>query len=145
MFDSFKGLPDAKEIDGESAIRWQKNKEDTYYFNNCSAEKDWVIKALKLSGISNFQLVEGWFEETVPHYSFTENIAILHLDGDWYDSTIVCLNYLFPKVLVGGLILIDDYLTWDGCSRAVHDFLSKNKRPEKIIHYKGNTTYLVKE
>lgn len=145
LFDSFEGLPDAQEIDGKSAINWQANKEAPDYFDNCFAEKDWVMEALNLSKISNYELVEGWFNKTIPGYSFDDKIAILHLDGDWYDSTKICLDYLFPKVNTGGLILIDDYLIWDGCSRAVHDFLSENKRPEKINLYNGNTIFIVKE
>ena len=42
------------------------------------------------------------------------------------------LNSLFHQVNTGGIIIIDDYYDWDGCSKAVHDFLSQNNRAERI-------------
>jgi len=53
------------------------------------------------------------------------HIAVLRLDADWYDSTMECLRKFWDFVLSDGLILIDDYYTWDGCSRALHAFLSE--------------------
>jgi O-methyltransferase len=68
----------------------------------------------------------GWFQETLPavHDSIGQ-IAILRLDGDWYASTKVCLDYLFKKVARGGIVIIDDYGAYDGCRRAVDEFLTQ--------------------
>jgi hypothetical protein len=55
----------------------------------------------------------------------------------------ICLNKFWDDVLVGGLILIDDYYMWDGCSRAVHDFLSARKATERIQEDSG-VGYIVK-
>ena len=55
------------------------------------------------------------------------DIAILRLDGDWYASTKICLEYLFHKVVPGGFVIIDDYGTYDGCKRAVDEYLSSNR------------------
>jgi hypothetical protein len=49
-----------------------------------------------------------------------DEIAILHLDGDWYESTMTCLVYLYPRVVPNGLIILDDYSYWPGVKRAVH-------------------------
>ena len=71
---------------------------------------------------------------------------MLRLDGDWYESTICILENLYDKVAANGLILIDDYYDWDGCSRAVHDFLSDQKLPERIRQSRyGGVAYIVKE
>lgn len=59
------------------------------------------------------------------------------MDGDWYKSTYTILDSLFPYVNENGLVIIDDYYHWDGCSRAVHDYLSVNKRAERISSYRG--------
>ena len=59
-------------------------------------------------------------------------------------STYVCLKYLFHKVAEGGLIIIDDYYTWDGCSRAIHDFLSHRSAPERVRNL-NSVAYIVKE
>ena len=61
----------------------------------------------------------------------------MRLDGDWYESTTQVLNSLFKRVNSGGLIIIDDYYTWDGCSKATHDFLSGAQCQERIREYKG--------
>ncbi|MEE3093051.1 MAG: TylF/MycF/NovP-related O-methyltransferase, partial [Pseudomonadota bacterium] len=72
--------------------------------------------------------------------------SVLRLDGDWYESTISILENLYDKVATNGLILIDDYYSWDGCSRAVHDFLSDQKLPERIRQSRyGGVAYIVKE
>ncbi|NVJ47329.1 MAG: class I SAM-dependent methyltransferase [Cytophagia bacterium] len=131
LFDSYEGLPDAKEIDGETAIAWQKNLKGPYYFDNCSADERYALEAMSLSGC-NFESIKGWFDVTLAQASQIEKISILRLDADWYDSTYICLKELFPKVSKGGVIIIDDYFTWDGCSRAVHDYLSSISSLSKI-------------
>jgi hypothetical protein len=85
-----------------------------------------------MSGVPSYYLVKGWFDQTLPKSTIYDPIAVLRLDGDWYDSTLTCLENLFSRVSTGGLVIIDDYYTWDGCARAVHDFLSRHSRPEKI-------------
>lgn len=132
LFDSFEGLPDAKEIDGAAAIEWQKDVNSPGYYDNCKAEMDWAEKAMKKSGAMKYTIVKGWFNQTIPTYKLEQPIAILRLDGDWYESTMDCLEGFFDKVAKGGLIILDDYYIWDGCARALHDFLSKYKRPERI-------------
>ena len=86
---------------------------------------------------------KGWFSETLQGYS-GGNIAILRMDGDWYESTIDILNHLFEKVNEGGLIIIDDYFSWDGCSKAVHDFLAENKLPNRVRQYNNKVAYIIK-
>lgn len=145
LFDSFEGLPPAKEIDGESAIKWQANKTSPGYFDNCMASEQSAHDAMKISGASRVSIIKGWFNETLSKTPIEDEIAILRMDADWYDSTIEILNVLFPKVKSGGIIIIDDYYTWDGCSRAVHDYLSINKREEKIFTYRFGVCYIVKK
>lgn len=70
---------------------------------------------------NNVYPIVGWFEETVPKLSETiEPISLLRLDGDLYNSTYVCLKYLYPKVVKGGLVIIDDWAL-PGCRQAVID------------------------
>ena len=144
LFDSFEGLPPAKEIDGASAIAWQKDVDSPGYFENCKAEMDWAEKAMMKTKVKNYKLVKGWFDKTIPTYTFDKPIGVLHLDGDWYDSTMVCLENLFMKVAKGGLIILDDYYVWEGCSKALHDYLSINKRPERIERAYSSGCYLIK-
>ena len=61
-----------------------------------------------------------------------DGVRLVRLDGDWYDSTIVCLEHLYPLVADGGVIIIDDYFDWDGCCRAVHDHLSRTGSSDRL-------------
>jgi hypothetical protein len=137
LFDSFEGLPVAGELDGNAAIEWQKNTTDDLFHDNCSASMEEAARAMALANIQAPRLIKGWFKDTLPNFSIPEGIAILRMDGDCYESTIEILDNFFPQVLPGGLIIIDDYYTWDGYTRAVHDYLSKHKRPERIRSYEG--------
>lgn len=71
---------------------------------------------------------KGWFQDTLPaDIENIQAIALLRLDGDYYASTKVCLEYLFPKVVNGGLVVIDDYGAYDGCKKAVDEYIENNR------------------
>ena len=144
LFDSFEGLPPANENDGKDAIDWQKNRDSEFYYDNCKAEMKYAKNAMELSGVKAPELVQGWFNETL-HKSNTGPIAILRLDADWYESTMTCLNEFYPKVSSGGLVLIDDYNFWEGCSKAVHDYLSKNNLSDRIHQTENGVAYIIKD
>lgn len=145
FFDSFEGLPVAEDIDGEAAKTWQANTEDAGYHDNCTASLEEFRQAIDRTGCpeENLHVYQGWFEDTLKEYPPTP-ISILRLDADWYGSTVTCLEMLWPHVVPGGLIIIDDYYTWDGCSKAVHDFLSKTKTSERISCTPHRRAYIVK-
>jgi hypothetical protein len=132
LFDSFEGLPPPKDIDGPAAKAWLADPNGPWYFNNCAAEQDFAERAMRLSGATDYQCVKGWFDQTVPAFKPPQPIAILRLDGDWYDSIIVCLRSLAPHLSPDGIVLIDDYWNWDGCSRAVHQFLAETKSAARL-------------
>lgn len=137
LFDSFEGLPKAEPIDGPAAKLWQENTKSPKYYNNCTASEDEAKAAMSIAKITNPHLVKGWFQDTLPLAEFPDGIALLRMDADWYKSTYQIFDSLFPFVNLGGLILIDDYNIWDGCSKAVHDYLSEHKRPERISSFNG--------
>ena len=143
VFDSFQGLPEAKTIDGEDAIAWQSNPNGINYHDNCKAEKDYVASLMENLNCTNTSIYEGWFEDTIPQTNI-KDIALLRLDADWYESTKICLDFLFDNVIEGGLIILDDYFAWDGCSRALHDFLSERKAIERINSCHNYFCYLIK-
>jgi hypothetical protein len=89
---------------------------------------------------------EGWFQERVPSAaSDIREIALLHLDGDWYDSTRVCLEYLYPNVISGGVIVINDYGAYEGCRRAVDEFRERLSQPRPFLaHVDKDIRYWIK-
>jgi O-methyltransferase len=139
LFDSFEGLPDAGALDGPTAHEWIATG------RTLRAPEDAARAAMRRSGHANYVIHHGWFADTVPAYAATApRIAVLRLDGDWYDSTMVCLEQLFPHVVDGGLVIVDDYGHWEGCTRAVHDYLARGQRSEPIQHTRYGVAYLEK-
>ncbi len=71
--------------------------------------------------------VQGPVETTLRENAPTSAIALLRLDTDWYESTMVELQVLFPKLADGGPLIIDDYGHWRGCRRAVDEYFAANQ------------------
>ena len=142
LYDSFEGLPDAREIDGADALSWQSDKNGSNYFDNCRAEMTHAEEIMNTTQV-DYSIVKGWFNETLP-VNECSSIALLRLDADWYESTMSILENLYPKVVKDGLIIIDDYYVWDGCSRAVHDYLSQISSTSRIKEFQG-VSYLIKQ
>jgi O-methyltransferase len=132
LCDSFQGLPNAQPVDGAAALMWQSDKAGPTYHENCTAAEEVARAAMALSPARRVQVVAGWFDKTLPQVCVDSGIALLRLDADWYDSTMACLEALYGRVVPGGLVIIDDYYTWDGCACAVHDFLSRRKISARI-------------
>jgi O-methyltransferase len=143
LFDSFEGLPPAKDIDGRDAIAWQKNIQAEGYYNNCAADESFALEAMKAANHQNYKLYKGWFQNTLSNIE-AKSLSIIRLDGDWYDSIKICLDLLFPKLNEGGIVIIDDYYSWEGCSKAVHDYLSEVKSPSRIYQWNNNIAYIIK-
>ena len=85
---------------------------------------------------------KGWFRDTLP-VSDTGPIAILRLDGDWYASTMECLTHLYDRVVPGGFVIFDDYGCYDGCRRAVDEFLA-TRGPVFLNFVTTDVRYLIK-
>ena len=137
LFDSFEGLPQVQPIDGPMAYQWQQAVNVPTYYDNCAAALELVQQNFAQLGLLKESVCfhKGWFENTIP--AFVKNhtdfkISLLRLDGDWYESTKVCLNYLYPLVSEKGVVIIDDYYAWDGCAVAVHEYLGKHRLNHRI-------------
>jgi len=141
-FDSFEGLPPVTELDGTRAATWQGNTTSPGYFDNCSAEQRFAEEAMRRAHVTDSTIVKGWFEDTLPATDIPP-IALLRLDGDWYDSTMTCLEQLAARVVHGGIIVIDDYFAWEGCAKAVHDYLSRTGSNDRIVTY-GGVCYIMR-
>lgn len=137
LFDSFEGLPPASPQDGERALAWQQDVQSPTYHDNCRAPIEFAQKAMLLSGAPKYSIVKGWFDQTLADFAPPSPIAILRVDGDWYDSTLVVLEKLFKHLAPGGIVIVDDYYAWDGCSRAVHDFLSRHQLTARVTQRHG--------
>jgi len=130
LFDTFEGLPkptnedvtyDGREATamhvpmGEIGSDW------------CRAELDEVTANMRRTGYpeDKIHFVKGMVEETIPDNA-PETIALLHLDTDWYTSTKHEMLHLFPRISVGGVLIIDDYGDWMGARKAVDEYVAAN-------------------
>lgn len=67
-------------------------------------------------------LVKGLVQETL---NIDQPVALAHVDVDWYDPVKTCLERIFPHLVVGGSIILDDYHDWGGCRKATDEYLRK--------------------
>jgi O-methyltransferase len=87
----------------------------------------------------NVNFVKGWFRDTLGSLP-VEQIALLRLDGDLYESTIQALEPLYPKIPAGGFCVIDDYLL-EPCRKAVLDFRTAHNITDNIVDIDGSGAF----
>ncbi len=120
--DSFEGLPAPGDIDLH--VRGQSPAAMGWGGGTCAAPIDSLLEVCRTLQVEHLvEPVRGFFAETLPALRDRMGpIALLHVDGDWYDSTRTVFDNLFTLVGDGGCIQVDDYAYWQGCQRAVDDF-----------------------
>lgn len=118
VFDSFEGMPEPTAADPDRDLAAQ-------YVGDCRGDLASVRSLFERLGIlDRARFVPGRFEDTVPG-SEVAAIAVLHIDGDWYQSVKVCLDHFYDRVTSGGIIQIDDYGHWAGARKAVDEFMGR--------------------
>jgi O-methyltransferase len=132
LFDSFEGLPEPTIKDGRSAWKFAHRRNSGSLKSikkNVASVKD-VNRIFSKLGINRKNVIirKGWFQDTLPlAKKEIDQISILRLDGDWYESTKTCLENLYDKVSPNGFIIIDDFWTWEGCKKAVYEFIAERR------------------
>lgn len=125
-FDSFEGMPEPTDEDRHKGVSADETGWGT---GTCAAPEESVkeiCKKLDVSGI--VKTVKGYFQDTLPEMkNKIGNIAFLHMDGDWYESTKSILDNIYDNVVNNGVIQTDDYGHWDGCKKALHEFEASHK------------------
>jgi O-methyltransferase len=128
LFDTFSGMPFPSERDvtitGVSAMdMWRERRTARGAGRWAEASVEEVRRNMRSTGYneSRIHLVAGRVEETVPAFAPSE-IALLRLDTDWYESTRHELIHLFPRLSVGGVLLVDDYGHWAGSREATEEY-----------------------
>lgn len=156
LFDVFDDIcPPDPAIDGDRAVaetrKYASGKDrlepmDGVYDafggpGDAQAVERFIVQELGYSGPCELHV--GWFQDTLPHNTLGD-IAVLRLDGDWYASTLICLETLYHKVVPGGFVVIDDYGTYDGCRAAVDEFLATLPDPPYLNALTQDVRYLIK-
>ena len=136
LFDSFEGLPQPTEMDGSEA------KSCIWWCCGDLEKVQTVFQKLRIPE-SRVRIVKGWFEDTFPTVPI-EDIALLHVDADWYDSVKLCLERFYDNVRPGGFVVIDDYGHWEGCRRATDEFLEQRGIDAKLVRVDYTGRYFQK-
>jgi hypothetical protein len=123
--DSFKGLPFPEHPEDENDIH--------HTFDYLSVSLNQVKNNFKLYRCldENVEFLEGWFHDTLPNNDKIGKLSILRMDGDMYKSTMDVFDSCYPKLVKGGIVIIDDFCI-SNCKRAVEDFRSSNNYSEEI-------------
>ena len=132
LYDTFSGMsqPGDEDIDhaGEQALNLLTSEDlKTRESVLCYAPLEQVKNAMDLTEypVEKIHYLKGRVEETLREF-VPNKIALLRLDTDWYESTKYEMEYLFPKLEVGGVIIIDDYGHWMGAKKAVDEYLRQH-------------------
>ena len=80
----------------------------------------------------NVKFLKGWFKDTLSSAPI-KRLALMRLDGDMYESTMDALLALYPRLSIGGFVIIDDYGCIEACRQAVDDYRNKQNIQDKLI------------
>jgi O-methyltransferase len=133
LYDTFEGMTTPGDEDvkhsGERAADLLAGA-DSGPHSRAFAALDEVREAVLGIGYpeERIHFVKGPVEETLPAHAPTQ-IALLRLDTDWYSSTKHELEHLYPRLVPGGVLIVDDYAYWLGARRAVDEYLAENDLP----------------
>jgi hypothetical protein len=125
LYDTFEGMNEPTDEDvnmvGDQAFdTWQGR-------DKCEADLNDVQTNMALTKypFEQIHFVQGKVEDTIPQ-TLPDKIALLRLDTDWYESTFHELTHLFPLLVKGGVLIIDDYGHWQGARKAVDQYFEEN-------------------
>lgn len=140
LYDTYEGMSEPTEKDYSFATK--QSAQDLYNTYQKDGKTDWSVgsldtvkKVMKQTGYpqKNLSFVKGKVEDTIPKTT-PNKIALLRLDTDWYDSTKHELDHLFPKLVKGGILIVDDYGAWAGSKQAVDEYFD-GKKHGILFHY----------
>ena len=136
VYDVFGLIPAPSEKDGDDVhtrydkiVRGESKGlgEETYYGYRDDLYAE-VAESFARHGVEvtshQVELVRGLFADTI---TGDEPVALAHLDGDWYESTMTCLERIAPRLVPGGRIVLDDYYAWSGCRTAVDEYFGVHR------------------
>jgi O-methyltransferase len=145
LYDTFEGMSEPTEIDkvftGTGADELMnitdRNDPTSVWCYSALEEVQQNVGTLKYP-VSKVHYVKGKVEDTIPQ-TIPGKIALLRLDTDWYESTAHELKHLYPLLVPGGVIIIDDYGHWEGARLAVDEYIAAKKLPLLLnrIDYTG--------
>jgi len=131
LYDTYEGMSEPTEKDVSSnnlkaKDQWLESTQGNVT-DWCLASLDEVKEAMHETGYPKEKLVfiKGKVEDTIPE-NIPDQVSILRLDTDWYESTYHEMKHLYPLLSRGGVLIIDDYGYWKGAREAVDKYIEEN-------------------
>ncbi len=121
----FLGRPAAKMMDSEQARSQNPHDPNSIW---CRSPLEGVRQTMVETEypLAQIRFIKGMVEQTLLEHK-PDKVALLRLDTDWYESTKCELVQLFPRLVPGAVLIIDDYGHWDGCRRAVDEYFEQHQ------------------
>lgn len=134
LYDTFEGMSEASEFDidfdNQAATRLLiESEKDSDSKIWCVADEEDVRNNMLSTGylMEKLVFIKGKVEDTLISKPLPKSISLLRLDTDWYESTKIELEVLFPLVSENGVLILDDYGHWQGAKKAVDEYFENNK------------------
>ncbi len=128
VYDSFAGLPEKRAED-------QSRAGDQFVAGELLATKKQFILQFKKAGVMLPRIHKGWFSELTSE-DIPENVAFAFLDGDYYESIATSLQLVWPRLIPGAIVVVDDYANeaLPGAARAVDEWLRSHPAKLRVEH-----------
>lgn len=133
LFDTFEGMTKPTDFDVDfmgkgmlEKFKMERISDESSKWNYASLDEVKKVMSETNYPMEKIHFVKGKVEASLPSYA-PAAISLLRLDTDWYESTNHELVHLFPRLTLGGVIIIDDYGHYAGARKAVDDYLKQNK------------------
>lgn len=139
--DSFQGLP------APDAARYPADRGDTHFTKRWLAVPvEEVKETFRAYGLLDDQVrfIEGFFSESLPRAPIGR-LAVARIDVDMYESTTQALESLYPKLSIGGFVILDDWEIIPTCRKAIEDFRARHGIGEPIQAVDGNAGFWRRE
>ncbi|MBD0372242.1 MAG: class I SAM-dependent methyltransferase [Pyrinomonadaceae bacterium] len=130
VFDSFEGLSAPSTVDGE-------------YWSEGDLRSDEDVLKENLSAFPQVRVCKGWIPDSF-HHARERSFCFVHIDVDLYQPTLASIEFFYPRLVEGGIILCDDYgfITCPGSRKALDEYMKD--KPEKIVHVPTGQAFIIK-
>lgn len=137
LFDTFEGLPAPTPEDPDFELA-------DLFTGTCVGTLNEVRELFRRLGVlDDVEFLKGLFQDVLPT-TLVPPISVLHIDGDWYESVKVCLEFLYDKVVPNGVIQFDDYGYWKGARKAVDEFFERRELDVRLRRLDYSGRFLIK-
>jgi len=144
LYDTYEGMtaPTERDVEAESGVRAAELLQSTPIDDGNNVWCVASIEDVRVNVLSTyypadrFEFVKGDVSQTLLS-SVPDQLSLLRLDTDWYESTRISLEVLYPRLSVGGVCILDDYGHWEGARVAVDEFFGDHRPLMHQIDYSG--------